>query len=78
MQQREEAMIYLCKKKSSLKKFYKNMVVFALTYVLEILALLYEDFRMNSYSVDSKKGMKRGNEVLNTALPYCYEFSLCL
>jgi hypothetical protein len=27
------------------------MVVFALTYVLEILALLYEDFRMNSYSV---------------------------
>jgi hypothetical protein len=38
----------------------KIIDVFALTYVLKILALLYEYFGMNSYSVDSNEAMKRG------------------
>jgi hypothetical protein len=38
----------------------KNIVIFALTYVLETLAVLYRDFGMNSYSIDSYEAMKRG------------------
>jgi hypothetical protein len=38
----------------------KNIVIFALTYVLEALAVLYGDFGMNSYSIDSYEPMKRG------------------
>jgi hypothetical protein len=37
-------------------------VVFTLTYVLEMLALLHGYFDMNSYSVDSDKAMKQDNE----------------
>jgi hypothetical protein len=38
----------------------KNFVVFASTYVSYSYALLYGDFYMNSYSVDSNEPMKRG------------------
>jgi hypothetical protein len=45
----------------------KNFVVFAATYVLYRYALLYGDFYMNSYSVDSNKAMERGDEALNAS-----------
>jgi hypothetical protein len=41
------------------------VIIFALSYVSEILALLYGDFGMNSYSADSAEVMKRFDEVLN-------------
>jgi hypothetical protein len=45
-----------------------NIVVFAFTYVLESLALLYRDFTMNSYSVDGDAVMKQGDEAINISL----------
>ncbi len=48
--------------------FLKNFVVFAFTYLLESFVLLYDDFCMNSYSVDSDKAMKRGDEALTDSL----------
>jgi hypothetical protein len=48
----------------NLKKWYflsraKNIVIFALTYLSEILALLYEDSGMNSYTVDSDEATQQ-------------------
>jgi hypothetical protein len=43
----------------------KNTVVFALTNMSEILAVLGGDFGMNS--VDCDEAMKRGDETLNAA-----------
>ncbi len=37
----------------------KNFVVFAFTYVTENFVLLYGNFCMNAYSVDSNEAMKR-------------------
>jgi hypothetical protein len=45
----------------------KNFVVFALTYVLEMLALLHGYFDMNSFSIDSDEAMKQDNEALNAS-----------
>ncbi len=36
----------------------KNIVIFALTYVLKGFALFYGDFCMDLYSVDSDEAMK--------------------
>jgi hypothetical protein len=41
----------------------KNFLVFSFTYV----SWFYEDFCMNSYSVDSNEVMKQGNEALNAS-----------
>ncbi len=46
----------------------KDKVVFAFIYVSESLVLLYGDFFMTSYSVDSNEAMKRGDEALNISL----------
>ncbi len=45
-------------------------IIFAFTYVLESLALLYGYFSMNSYTciVDGDEVMKRGDEALNASL----------
>jgi hypothetical protein len=45
----------------------KNIVVFAITYVLESFALFYGDFCMDLYSVDSDDVIKRGDEALNAS-----------
>jgi hypothetical protein len=45
----------------------KNIVIFAVTYVSEILRLLYRDFGMDSYSTDSDEAMKQGNEALHAS-----------
>jgi hypothetical protein len=44
------------------------IVIFAFTYVLENVALLYGDFSINSYSVNNDEAMKQGNEALNASL----------
>jgi hypothetical protein len=46
----------------------KNVIVFAFTYVIESFVLLYGDFCMNPYSVDSDEAMKRGDEAFNASL----------
>jgi hypothetical protein len=45
----------------------KNFVVFAFTYVSESFVLLYGDFCMSPYSVDSDEAMMRGDEALNAS-----------
>jgi hypothetical protein len=45
----------------------KNVNVFSFSYVSGGSVLFYEDFGMNSYSVDIDEAMKRGNEALNTS-----------
>ncbi len=45
----------------------KNIVVFAFTFVLDIFGLLFDDFCMDLYSVDSDEAMKRGDEALNAS-----------
>ncbi len=42
----------------------KNFVVFAFTYVSESFVLLYGDFCMNPYSVDSNEAMKHWSEAM--------------
>jgi hypothetical protein len=42
----------------------KNIVSFAITYVLESFALYYGYFCMDFYSVDSYEAMKRWSEAL--------------
>ncbi len=58
----------------------KNIVVFVLTY-----SMLYGDFRINLYSVDSDEAMKRlmfhcfnVSKVLNTSAIHRYKFLLCI
>ncbi len=46
----------------------KNIVVIALTYVLESFALFYGNFCMDLYSVDSDEAMKQGNVALDASL----------
>ncbi len=41
----------------------KKIIIFAFTYVSESLVLLYGDFGMNAYSIDSGEAI-RGGEVL--------------
>jgi hypothetical protein len=70
MQGSDEEMIY----GGNLKKFLyfcskgKKIVIFVLTYVSETLPMLYGDFCMNSYSVDSDEAMKR-------LTSHCFNFS---
>ncbi len=45
----------------------KNVNVFSFSYVSGGSVLFYEDFGMNSYSVDIDEAMKRGNEALNAS-----------
>ncbi len=45
----------------------KNIVVFAFTFVLDSFGLVYGDFCMDLYSVDSDEEMNRGNEAFNTS-----------
>jgi hypothetical protein len=45
----------------------KNIVVIAVTYVLESFALFYGNFCMDLYSVDSDEAMKRGNEAFSAS-----------
>jgi hypothetical protein len=45
----------------------KNIIVFAFTYVLESFALLFGDFCMDVYSVDSDEAMKQGDKALNAS-----------
>ncbi len=53
----------------------KKIIVFAFTFVLDSFGLLYGDFCMDLYSVDSDEAMKRGDEALNASslqfLGYC-------
>jgi hypothetical protein len=44
------------------------MVIFAFTSVSEIFVLLYGDFGLNSFSVDSDEAMKQGDEALKASL----------
>jgi hypothetical protein len=67
-QRSNQAMICIGKNRYISVAMLKNFVVFAFTYVLEIFVLLYGDFCMNSYSVDSDEAMKRGFEALNASL----------
>ncbi len=45
----------------------ENFVVFAFTYVSGSHMLFYEDFGINSYTVDSDEAVKRANEALNAS-----------
>jgi hypothetical protein len=45
----------------------KNINVFSFSDVVGGSVLFYEDFSMNSYSVDIDEAMKRGNEALNAS-----------
>ncbi len=45
----------------------KNFAVFAFTYVSQGFALLYVNFCMNSYNVDSDEAMKWGDEALKAS-----------
>jgi hypothetical protein len=67
MQRSDEAMI--CVGKNSYISVIsiakpKNFVVFAFTYVLDSFVLLYDNFCMNPYSIESDKAMKRGDEAM--------------
>ncbi len=42
----------------------KNIIVFAFRFVLDSFGLIYGDFCMDLYSVDSYEAMKRGDEAL--------------
>jgi hypothetical protein len=68
MPRSDQAMIYIGKNRYISIAMLKNFVVFAFSYVPESFVLLYGNFCMNSYSVDSDEVMKRGYEALNASL----------
>jgi hypothetical protein len=45
----------------------KNVIVFSFSDVSGGSVLFYQDFGMNSYSVDINEAMKRGNKALNVS-----------